>query len=399
MSARLAFGSDHESLDEINTALEDPNCSVDSLLKCRGILVHLRCGHAKLLEFLKTEESMKRLFFLIHTTTNRSDQAALLSLFQTSNTSLHRTLAESITLTDYALSIIDEETENSKFSLGVITRILAKAFDLWPEDMLEVFRLSKTMPVKCIEHMNSLSLFHCAQHLISAQMPDVSTFMWRCWEVVAWPRHVSITSQYHPGADIDRSKITPRHIANLMELLCLYFKMKKDDEDKELAEQILLWFREVELTPLRIKLALVLPKDKTVTEKAIELVKTCTNYEDELFWRAVEYLVYDHEDCPMEVVIDLLKICLMCEKVSDFGRMEIRNLFSKKSCEDSIEIQKLIAKAFSEHRDNPTLLPFIMSCASLVNSTVFIAQWMDFRLEVVDKYMNDEVWSTDFSFL
>ena len=399
MTSKALFGCSQETLDEINKVLDDPTCSVDSLLCCRGLVAQVRCENPRLQEFFKREDSMKRIFCLIHTSSDRAQQASLLSLFQTSNTCLHRALAESITLADYAMSILDKDTENAKFSAGVVTRIFAKAFDLWPEDMSEVFRLSKTLSITCIEHIDLLSVFYCAQQVVSVLASDVWVFLWRCLSVVAWPRQFSLNCKYVPMlGEIDRSKITPRHIQNLMELLRLFFKARKDDDDQEFAENVRAWLRQVDLTADRLKLALVLARDSVLAQKVIDFIHECTDYEDELFWRAVEYLVYDSDDCPTDELVHLLKLCLTHENVSNFARIEIKNLFMAKDWGSTLQIQALIAKAYTEHADNPQLLPFILACSAHVTGPEFIPGWPDFCEKVVDKYLSDEPWEDAFKF-
>ena len=399
MSNPELFGASADLTAEIDAALAAPNCSVDVLLKCGGLLSLFRAGHAGLVGFLKSESSMRRLLELIHTSNDRRTQATLLSLFQTSNTVLHRALAESITLTDFALSVLDDKSDSSRFGLGVISRILAKVFELWPDDMYEIFRLSTVLYPKIVANIDLLCVFHCAQTLVSALHGDAWLFVWRCWLIIAGPSYRLETKYVPPRPPIDRQVLTPRHIAHILELTRLFFVTRSDDEDREFAECVLRWVRETELTVPVIRLACALDRDTVVAQRVVKILSSCLDFDSDVFAVAVEYLVGCPDECLCSLLCDLLRAALSNTPMTVFGRAAVRSLLQAKAENECECVQRIIAQAFMSVKRDPLLCPFVLACAHVITGNERIEGWDRFKEEVVNRFAQDQEWNEEFEFI
>ena len=399
MSSGELFGADPDSVAEIDAVLASPDCSVAALLRCRSLVNLFRAGHPGLAAFLKSEPGMRQLLHLIHTTGDRKTQATLLSLFQTSNTGLHRALAESITLTDYAITVLNDRRDVARFSVGVISRIVAKAFDLWPDDMCEIFRLSKHLYPNIVQNIDRLCVFHCAQTLVTVLHGDAWLFVWRCWLVAVWPAEFRLETKYVPEREpIDRSVITKRHVSHILELMRLFLKSRRDDEEREIAERVLEWVRTTEITADVLRLALVLEKDAGVAKRVVQFVTECKDFMTEVFWMAVEYLAYCCDECTIGVVCGLLCVVLGNPEVTVFARTAAKNLLAAKAERNCAEVQSVIASAFMTVKDDPQLRPFVFACALALDDSARVKGWQEFRNEVLEKWEREEPWNEEFQF-
>lgn len=371
------FGYSTQSVNDIKEALSKPDCSVDTLLQCHSITSQFRNGNPDLVEYLRKEANMKRLLELIHTNKEREVQKAILALFQTSNTSLHRVLAESITLAEYAASVADTTLDNTNYSIGIISRIFSRAFDLWPDDMSEIFRLSKTLYRTVISHIDNLCIFHSVQSLISETHKEIWLFMWRCFQVLVdnSPEYKLVQKRlpipenlvFEPGV------ITKYHKEHIIELLFLFFKLKLRSEE-EFAQNVMKYLYSQELNSSLINLALTLSPDQTIAERIMNILDTNNDWLLPITEKCIEYLKHAIQFVPASFIVKVIEKVLTDNNVSNFAQYSAKALIVTAQEQNILQqehiesLKKIIMSTYNAIAPDkePTLLPFIMVFGYLI---------------------------------
>ncbi|KAK8886324.1 hypothetical protein M9Y10_041786 [Tritrichomonas musculus] len=142
-------------MTSVKTVLENPKSTTIDVLKCQDVLNSLKSNDQKLMEFLLQPQHIKDIFNILTKTFARSDHKRVLQLFSvTNNVSLHRVFAESIPLTEYALSVLEKFSDHDMYAAGTISRIFQRAIDIWPDEIYDVFHYSDTLYKTVIENIN-----------------------------------------------------------------------------------------------------------------------------------------------------------------------------------------------------------------------------------------------------
>lgn len=395
-------GQDREAIEEINKLLADPSCTVDALLKCRALVPQVRNNDNSLISFLKQDENMMRLIDLIHTQTDKQTLNTIVSLFQTSNTALHRTFAESIPLADHAASVFDNVTELSKYGIGVLSRIITRSCDLWPSDMSEIFRLSSVLYAKCIENIDSLSIFHSIEGLVTESHSGIWLFLWRCFGVISDGAY-KLETRHVPSSpfEINKSKITNVHIDNILALLGLFFKLKNTNQP-EFKSHVIDWIEKREtMTPSILELATILTPNETIAKKCAEVLMSDAS-DTELSVASLQYLTHAVEHCTDDIVIHIARKCVNDMTMPNLTKNAARDLIKaySKSSDLSTELQKTYGAAYNEHKGNLQLLSFVMALSIDLKpkEDEFIPGWKSYMENVVTRYDMEEEWDESFVF-
>lgn len=409
------FGLNPRAVQEIEEALAKPDCSVDDLLKCPGVTSQFRNGNPNLVMFLLTEKNAKRIFEIIRTNPNRATQKALLALFQTSNTSLHRLFADNLVITEYAVNILEYPSDHGNFGVGIISRILSRAFDLWPDDMSEVFRISKTIYKSLISHMDNVCIFHSVQDMITDSHKGLWLFMWYCFLALAGEdeHKYSLTRRaalIQDDVRVDPKIITPLHRDHIINLLRLFFKLKLNCE-LEFADNVTRYIIDQnEMTSLLYSLALTLPPNEIIMKRAVNEIIHCTDFKSPIIEQSLHYITKAIKMLSVEIIIGVTYIIISHHDSSNFVMNALQDLieivFQTLSENDKAisksNLKKIIMLEYNKlnEDDDPMHFAFLISISKICCSTdqKDDEMWDKFITTVVDPWLNNCDYDVDFRF-
>ena len=166
-------------MSTVKAVLENPNPTTIDVLKCSDVLNLLKSKDQKLMEFLLQPQHMKDIFDILSKTFARSDHKRVMQLFQiTNNVDLHRVFAESIPLTEYALSVLTRTSDHDMYAAGTISRIFQRAIDIWPDEIYEVFHYSETLYKNVIENIDKDVVYMTILDSISDDKEFFTELIW-----------------------------------------------------------------------------------------------------------------------------------------------------------------------------------------------------------------------------
>lgn len=411
------LGSNPKTVQEIEDALSQPNCTIDELLKCSGIASQIRNDNHCLIDFLLDEKNTKRIFEIIHTNSTRATQKSILGLFQTSNPVLHRTFADNLLITEYAVNMLDSPTTaNSNYGVGIISRIISRAFDLWPDDMSEVFRISKTIYKTLIRHIHNTCVYHSIQDMITETHKGLWLFMWYCFRALT-PKG---SKDYHltkraalidDDFEIDPNELTDLHRENILNILRLFFKLKLNAEG-EFAENVITYIKnQNEMSTLSYTLALSLFPNEVLMNRAVHDLLTCTDFLDPKIEKALNYVAFSLKDTKISIdnLTTIFYLVLTHSESSNFVLNALNDLFEKAlehlegiSKRTFVEnVKKIIMVEFNKQKEtyNPMHYSFLISLASKCGNQINEEeQWKNFILNVVQPWEEDLEYDEKFVF-
>ncbi|OHT16133.1 hypothetical protein TRFO_13461 [Tritrichomonas foetus] len=336
----MMFGLNPKSLHEIEEALAQPNCTVDELLKCAGVTSQFRNGNPALISFLLNEKNAKRIFEIIHTNSNRSTQKSILALFQTSNTALHRLFADYLQITEYAISILESDMDHANFSVGIISRVVSRAFDLWPDDMSEIFRISKTLYKTLITHIDNICVYHSVQDMITDTHKGLWLFIWHCFRTLVGSEHeheyqlIRRSALIDDSWKIDQSLITDLHRDHIINVLRLFFKLKLNCEET-FAENVTRYIlNQSEMTALLYSLALSLHPNEIIMKRAVNEIKTRNDFADPIIEKSLNYITFALSMVSNETLVDVISTVLLHENSSNLVLNALKTLLISIFCEN-----------------------------------------------------------------
>lgn len=409
------FGLNPRAVQEIEEALAKPDCSVDDLLKCPGVTSQFRNGNPNLVMFLLTEKNAKRIFEIIRTNPNRATQKSLLALFQTSNTSLHRLFADNLIITEYAVNILEHPSDHGNFGVGIISRIISRAFDLWPDDMSEVFRISKTIYKSLISHMDNVCIFHSVQDMITDSHKGLWLFMWYCFLALTGENQdkYSLTRRaalIQADVRVDPKIITPLHRDHIINLLRLFFKLKLNSE-AEFAENVTRYIiDQSEMSTLLYSLALTLPPNEIIVKRAVNEIIRSTDFKNPIIEQSLHYISKAIKMVKVEIVIGVIYIIISHHDSSNFAMNALKDLIEivfqnvdendKEILKDNLK--KIIMLEYSKinEDENPINFAFLISFSHIysMNEKELDEIWKKFITAVVDPWLNNCDYDYEFHF-
>lgn len=409
------FGLNPRAVQEIDEALAKPDCSVDDLLKCPGVTSQFRNGNPNLVMFLLTEKNAKRIFEIIRTNPNRATQKALLALFQTSNKSLHRLFADNLIITEYAVNILEYPSEHGNFGVGIISRVISRAFDLWPDDMSEVFRISKTIYKSLISHMDNVCIFHSVQDMITDSHKGLWLFMWYCFLALAGENENKYfltrrAALIQDDVRVDQKLITPLHRDHIINLLRLFFKLKLASEG-EFADNVIRYIvDQKQMSTLLYSLALSLPPNEIIMKRAVNEIIRSTDFKDPVIEQSLQYISKAIKMVPSQILIGIVYIIISHNDSSNFTMNALKDLIGiafqyLEANEKEIfadNLKKIIMFEYNKlnEEDNPIHYAFLISISYICseNEEKIDEIWQKFISSVVDPWLNNNDYDYEFHF-
>lgn len=407
------FGYSRQEQGQLNALLEDPNCTVDALLKCPNLASQFRNSNPKVTEFLTKEKNVHRIIELIHTSRDKVLQKSVISLFQTSNVALHRVFADSIPLTEYAISILNQGGEIANYSFGIISRLLSRAFSLWPEDMSDVFRLSSMIYPTLIRKMDMPCVYYMMQDLLTEVHRGTAIFVFHAFMSIIpdeerhkymWQRRSLCIKQ---ELMVSVKEMTWNHRRNIFRLIGMFFRAK-GNIDKGFDTIVVKYLRTlVPLTEGFFNLAGSLPPDPVLKQYAVRVLLKSNDFRERIVESAMRYIAVCTAILTLEEVIKILFLILIRPDTSNLVLLQGKEMLSKalereETCETlKFEVKQVLAYVVNNVKPEMEylVLPFVVTCAKLVNeSEMTVPCWDAFVERVVDPWSKDDGYDETFKF-
>ena len=406
------FGLSPKYLHEIEEMLAQPNCSVDNLLKCSSLTSQFRNGNKDLVDFLCAEKNSMRIIEIIRDEESRVIQKSILSLFQTSNTSLHRLFADNLTLTEFAMSLVESKTSHANFSIGIMSRIISRAFDLWPDDMSEIFRISETIYLLIIKHFDNECLFHTVQDLITDSHKSVWLLIWHLFRFLAGEKEGNYRLKHRKALidnniKVDQSYMTEAHKNHILDILRNFFKLRLSEES-EFAENVTQYIIDQGVvTAQLLSVALSLYPNEKILNYAISCIMNCTDFSELVLCRALQYVAFSYKFASSNDIGKIFFLILMQNDPSNFVLISLKAVLRslvndpEKLKLVSDDIKEIIMVKFNRTKEdsNPLLFSFLIAFSTMLSKDESNdSQWNEYIEKVIEPWNNDLDYSTDFYF-
>lgn len=383
---------------EIETLLEkNPNTTVDEMLLCTDFALKIRSNSEKVIQRLIQEDNLRRLFNIIFTTNDKKKRNVFMTIFNSNHAILHEIFGRSIPLSELALSCLDMKTPEGMYAAGLVMHLVSIAFDLWPQDVREVFRLSRKIIPLIIRNIGEMSVLYYLLKTIEYNCENVSLLLWYCFvQLAGYKGDMPLVAFKERNLNL-RLQLTNDQKKNIIRLLKEYFASKTGKK-----ERIDICFMNYiincddnDFIPDFLSAALEIAPNKDLALRCISLIK---NFHDNfrMLELCLEYLTL----CPnyaeitkLQFIIlyvytkkDITNLCLnycnsLVRKIS-----KIQDLSSKfKTDMKSIIVYSWI----KANNNNPYLIkPFLIDASIIVEDSS--EKWLKFKENVIDKWVKME---------
>lgn len=336
------------------------------VLQCSDTSAQYRQANSRLIGFLLDPETVKTIFELVGTSSIRADHKNLMSLYQSSNTSLHRVFADDKNLTQIAVNTLestDKQTEG--YAAGMISRFIGRAFDLWPEDTTEIFFASTNIFAIVIKNVHRSVVFQVAADLMNdASHPGLKLFLWYSLLAISKPdEREDLLKNHRPqfaffeeatlwdgnpenrGQFVDLSGPEYKlHRQNIISLLRQYFEAMKKYRDNTFSKTVIQWIIKQDATleefePSIFDLASEIGADIAISKMAFKVISSSQNHL--LVERATNYLAH---------CVPLVKETDENKKLEKFSLLQIvyRNLTNNELSCFALQATHALSKSFLE---------------------------------------------------
>ena len=156
---------------------------------------------------------------------------------------MHRIFAESIPLTEYALSVLTSPTDHNMYAAGTISRIFQRAIDLWPNEIYDVFHYSDKLYLTVIENIDKDVVYMTLLDSLTDEKEYFTELMWYIFLALVKtsneknpsnqinfehpPRKCFLSKDYY--AKLPTFGNSNCKILNAINVLKQYFSLKKKD--------------------------------------------------------------------------------------------------------------------------------------------------------------------------
>lgn len=351
-----------------------PDADIEDVLSQEDLYTAFRKNNPYLIGYFLGKERnkpggelrMKKIIKHIMETKNKEVQKKFFSLYQMSNTCLHRAFADSTELIETIFEYIDQTDIYKQYAFGEFSRILSRAIDLWPEEIWYVFWKIKGALPKVIKNLDSTCIYKSIiDRFNQKNYYNISNLMWyiflsfipseRAQKYLQKPP--SFTIFISPVDDLKNNKdlllelhnsLKKCHKLNLISLLIEYFKCMSDKinefkyivldfvatakEDEVNEEEVIEKDGEqqtvkLELYPRLFEIAKYIGDDKDVINKALEVMRLCDDTSSLKFQYCIQYLSICYDVLELDQINEIVERSLN-EKSRQFTITSILNLVS-----------------------------------------------------------------------
>ena len=170
--------------NEVLKVLERSDATTIDVLKCSDLSTVYRQNDQKLMQFLMDPKHIRDIYDILMRTGARYDHKRIMTLYQTSNTSLHRVFADSIPLTEYAFTPLSKNDDKSGYAAGTISRMLSRALDTWSDEIYDIFHYSDMLYKIVIENIDKSVVYMTLCGIIS-EANFLFELMWYLFKALA----------------------------------------------------------------------------------------------------------------------------------------------------------------------------------------------------------------------
>lgn len=405
----MLFGANSQCCQALNDIISNPNVTVDEIIECQGVIPQFRNNHKELVEFLTRYENVKRLIEILRSDNNKRKHEIILKLFQSGNTSLHRVFADNLLLTEYAISVIDCTNENYNcYAVGIIFRLISRAFELWYDDMSEIFRLSDTIYRTIIIHFNNFCVFHSIKEIVKSSSKNIWLFMWYLFialvgkdkDQYSLPRKKAIIKDI----TIDPALITKEHRTNILIILKSFLRLKLPQYE-DFVVNLEKYVATKELDAELINFAISFPENEEITKRVLEIISKTKDYSSTIIQKSLEYLTYSEKFVSVETTIKLIVSMILNETTSNIALHFLSELLKCKlkdfKLEEIEELKQILGYLFNKFKDDNISMHlfYVYNISSIINAKESEeGQWKDYIKFVVKNIKQDMDIDESFSF-
>ncbi|OHT07347.1 hypothetical protein TRFO_24535 [Tritrichomonas foetus] len=262
--------------------------TIHDIIECEDLPLLLRDKDPKLIGFLLDHENVKVLYDMLMQAKEKKVHKTIMSLYQTSNTCLHRLFADSIDLSEYALRCLTSDGDEMQYAMGTFSRIISRGFDNWPHEMWQVLRYTNGAINTIISNIDKSCISQAISDLFSTKhYPWICQFMWLLFLAFVSPNKANEYKKDRPRfilfSDIDESDVrieslhqnfTNEHKQSA-EALFIQFFSADIDYLEEFHSQFFDYVatEEKEFTPRLFKIVRQIGPNEKVKDRALNLIK------------------------------------------------------------------------------------------------------------------------------
>lgn len=170
-------------------------------------------------------------------------------LFLASGIELLSFLATNITISETIIAPVNENCGTPCYATGTLSHLLIRAFDRWPQEVMELFSRSETTFPLIIKNLDRPIVFQTISKFTTHN--TVLELLWHIWIVMSGkdkldrkdrPRRVWLVKDYdHETLAALRARFSMAHKVNAIELLKMFFSNNCMEENNSFAILIFMW--------------------------------------------------------------------------------------------------------------------------------------------------------------
>ena len=214
------------SRESVEDYLDAPNPHVPSLLRCPDLQNQYRSKNRKLIQVLTIRENVFKVIETLHTTKDFQTARRILGICISPITIFLEQFSLEPEYSERLLELLAKPKQSHRYVFGIIMQILLKAFDTFPDQMIDIFNESRLNYARIVGAIQFPAVFYFASRLV-LRNEDVSTFI---WVIFASLMDEHGTGPSIPG-EISRHgaihsmmpRLNPLQRQKALEVLCIYF--------------------------------------------------------------------------------------------------------------------------------------------------------------------------------
>ena len=214
------------SRESVEDYLDVPNPHVPSLLRCPDLQNQYRSKNRKLIQVLTVRENVFKVIETLHTTKDFQTARRILGICISPITIFLEQFSLEPEYSERLLELLAKPKQSHRYVFGIIMQILLKAFDTFPDQMIDIFNDSRLNYARIVGAIQFPAVFYFASRLV-LRSEDVSTFIWVIF--------ASLMDEHGTGPSVPPEiakngavhsmmpRLNPLQRQKALEVLCIYF--------------------------------------------------------------------------------------------------------------------------------------------------------------------------------
>ena len=214
------------SRESIYDYIDQSNVSIPSILRCPDLQSEYRSKNRKLIDILTKSQNVHKIIDVLHTTKDFQTARRILGICISPVQIFLNQFAEELEYTEHLLEILAKPKSSHRYVFGIIMQILLKAFDFFPDQMIDIFNSSRKCYTLIVGAIHFPAIFHFSSRLV-LRREDMSTFVWVIFAALMDAHGTGPTIPSDVTKDIAHNAVIPRltpvQRQKAIEVLCIYF--------------------------------------------------------------------------------------------------------------------------------------------------------------------------------